>query len=143
MERPARVRGLHSLLIHAFGGPVLFPTGPEAGPWKDTLALLEAGFPRGRAELDARFRILAESASNDLHQVTLQPKAASARRMMPQITLTFATNQFSLHATELRFADGSTLRNEFLRPVMNPRLDQNVFLAPLDPDITVVEPLRR
>ena len=118
-------------------------TGAEAGPWKDTLALLEAGFPRSRAELEARFRILSESASNDLHQVTLQPKAGGARRMMPQIALTFSTNTFSLRATELRFADGSMLRNEFQHPAVNPKLDENLFLAPLDPDMKVVEPLHR
>ena len=29
--------------------------GPQAGPWKETMALLEAGFPRSQAQLQSRF----------------------------------------------------------------------------------------
>ena len=54
--------------------------GDQAGPWKDTLALLEAGFPRGQSELDARFKVISQSASNGVHEVVLQPRSASARR---------------------------------------------------------------
>lgn len=140
VRQPAQMLVIYPRLKRAERYPL---TGTEAGPWKDTLALLEAGFPRSRAELEARFRILSEAASNDLHQVTLQPKAAGARRMMPQITLAFSAKTSSLDATELRFADGSTLRNEFLHPVMNPKLDQDLFRAPLDPDVKIVEPLHR
>src|SRR5687767_2779037 len=43
----------------------------NAGPFKDTLALLDAGFPRSRADLDARFQIASESVSNDICTVVL------------------------------------------------------------------------
>src|SRR5262249_54074197 len=33
--------------------------GEQRNPWQDTLALLEAGFPRSAAEVEARFRVLS------------------------------------------------------------------------------------
>jgi outer membrane lipoprotein-sorting protein len=117
--------------------------GAEAGPWKDTLALLEAGFPRSQAELETRFRILAQSLTGQVCEVTLQPKSAAARRLMPQIKVAFSTNDLALRATELQFADGSTLRNEFSHAHLNPRLDESVFTPPLDADFKIVEPMKR
>jgi outer membrane lipoprotein-sorting protein len=116
--------------------------GKQTGPWKDTLTLLEAGFPRSRAELEARFRVLSETRSGLACEVALQPRSSSARRMMPQIKVAFATNDFTLRATELQFADGSTMRNEFTNTVLNPKLEDELFAPPLGDDIKVVEPLR-
>ncbi|MDB6023747.1 MAG: LolA family protein [Pedosphaera sp.] len=99
----------------------------DAGPWKDTLALLDAGFPRSRAEVESRFNILAQTTANGIHELTLQPKAESARRFMPEIKIAFDTNTFSLHSTELKFADGSTMENVFTNPVLNPKLDESLF----------------
>jgi len=115
--------------------------GEQAGPWRDTLALLEAGFPRSEHELESRFRILSETNAGGLHEVSLQPRSATARRMMPQIKVAFATNDFSLRATELHFADGSIMRNEFTNVVINPRLDDTVFSPGLNPDFKIIEPL--
>src|SRR5204862_8341671 len=70
--------------------------GESMGPWKDTLALLEAGFPRSESEIEARFKVLSVTPTNDLLQAALQPKSSSARRMMPLITIAFATNDFQL-----------------------------------------------
>lgn len=118
-------------------------TGPGAGPWKETLALLEAGFPRSQAELESRFRILADSASNDLHQITLQPRSTTARRMMPQIKIFFSPRDSSLRATELQFADGSTMRNDFHHPALNPRIEEPLFNPNLDSSYQIVEPLKK
>ena len=49
-------------------------TRDHAGPWTDTLALLEAGFPRSQSELESRFRIESEATAEGVHEVTLQPK---------------------------------------------------------------------
>ena len=76
----------------------------QPGPWKDTLSLLEAGFPRSQAEIEARFKILSQSVSNQVCELLLQPRSASARRLLPQIKVAFATNDFALRATELIFA---------------------------------------
>ena len=116
-------------------------TERQPGQWRDTLALLDAGFPRSREELQSRFRILSESDSNGLHEAALQPKSASARRLMPQIRIVFATNDFSLRATELQFADGSTLRNDFIHAVVNRPVDESLFAPKLDGDFKIVEPL--
>ena len=116
-------------------------TGERMGEWKDTLALLEAGFPRSQSDLEARFRVLSMTRSNDLHNAVLQPKSSSARRMMPQITISFSTNDFMLRATELQFADGSSMRNEFRNAEINPPLDEKIF-APQIEGYTVVEPMK-
>jgi outer membrane lipoprotein-sorting protein len=118
-------------------------TGSQTGPWRDLLALLEAGFPRNRAELVSRFRILAERGANGVWEVSLQPKSPAARRLMPSLKVAFATNDFTLRATELELADGSTMRNEFTNAVSNPKLDANLFAPTLGPGTTVVEMDRR
>src|SRR5436190_20126637 len=118
-------------------------TGNHAGPWTDTLALLEAGFPRSRSELESRFRIESETTTDGVHEVTLQPKSASARRMMPHIKIAFATGDLSLRATELEFTDGSRMRNDFTNAVLNPKLDESLFTFDVDPTFKVIEPLTK
>ena len=118
-------------------------TAGQTGQWRDTLALLEAGFPRSQAELESRFRVLAEATTNDFHEITLQPKSPSARRIMPQIRLAFSTKDFILRSTELQFADGSTMRNDFTRARLNPTLDESIFTPKLEGDFRMVEPLKQ
>jgi outer membrane lipoprotein carrier protein len=112
------------------------------GPLKDALALLEATLPRDRATMEERFRLISTRETNATMQVTLQPKSAAARKFVSEILISFRTNDFSMSATELRFADGSSLRNDFTNTVLNPPLDPALFEAKLPPDMTVVEPLR-
>ena len=119
-----------------------YPLTNAAGPWRDTLALLEAGFPRSRADLESRFRVQSTVVTNGVCAVDLQPKSASARRMIPRITVLFATDDFALRATELAFADGSTMRNDFTNRVTNPQLDHGMFTPKLDADFTVTEPAK-
>jgi outer membrane lipoprotein-sorting protein len=116
-------------------------TGAQPGPWKDALALLEASFPKSRTELESRFRVVALPQTNSLAQLALQPKSASARKFISEIVIGFHTNDCSMASTEMRFADGSSLRNEFINGVINPPLDPAIFEAKLAPDVTVVEPL--
>ena len=116
--------------------------GQAAGPWKDTLALLEAGFPRSQAELESQFKVVSERDTDGLHEISLQPKSASARRMMPLIKIAFSPQDLSLKATELQFADGSSMRNEFTNQQLNPKLDETLFTPPIPPDYKIVEPLK-
>ncbi len=118
-------------------------TGDKMGQWKDTLALLEAGFPRSQADIEKRFKVLSVSQSNNLHHAVLQPRSYSARRMMPQITLAFGADDFQLRATELQFGDGSTMRNEFHNTRLNPGIDEALFSPAIDPDFKVVEPMKK
>ena len=120
-----------------------FPlNGAQTGPWRDALALLEAGFPRSQAELQAQYSVISQTITGQTCEVTLQPKSASARRMMPQIKIDFDTKDSSLRGTELEFADGSTLRNDFKNPEINPTLDEKLFAPEMPPDYKNVEPLK-
>jgi len=117
-------------------------TGPQPGPWRDALALLDATFPRNRADLESRFRILSVVQTNATLRLALQPKSAAARQFMSEIQVSFHTNDFSPVATEMRFSDGSSMRNDFTNVVLNEPLAAGLFELNLDPDFTVVEPLR-
>jgi len=119
----------------------LYPLN-QAGQWRDALALLEAGFPQSRTDLDSRFRITSQSLTNGACELALQPRSTAARRMMPLIRIAFDTNNFSLRATELRFADGSSLRNDFTNAVLNPKLDDTLFAPEIGSDFKIVEPLK-
>jgi len=110
------------------------------GPWRDALALLEAGFPRSQTELEARFKILSLQESDAVAQLVLQPKSATARRLMPQIQIEFSPADGSLRATQLTFADGSTMRNDFTNAVVNPALEEGLFNPALPAEMKIVEP---
>jgi len=121
-----------------------FPlTGEKTGRWGDALALLEAGFPRSQAELLAQYNILSQKVTKHTGSLVLQPKSAAARRMMPQITIDFDTLNHALLGTELHFADGSTMRNDFNNAVLNPTFDPQMFSPQIPPDYKVVEPLKK
>ena len=113
----------------------------QPGPWKDALALLEASFPRSRAELEAQFRITSITEANSLMEVTMQPKSASARKFMTEIRVNVSTKGFTPVATELRFSDGSSMRNEFTNVVVNTPVAPELFDAKLEAGFSVVEPL--
>jgi outer membrane lipoprotein-sorting protein len=114
----------------------------QPGLWQDALALLDASFPRSRADLDSRFRVLSASRTNATVEIRLQPRSARARKFMSEISVGFYTNDFSPASTELRFSDGSTLRNDFTGGALNPPLAPGLFEVKPDPDFTVVEPLK-
>jgi len=118
-------------------------SGVPAGPVKDAFALLDASLPRDRAAMEDRFRMLSAVETNATLQVTLQPKSASARKFIGEIVIGFHTNNFAIAMTEMQFADGSILRNDFTNVVLNPAIPPERFEAALAPDVTVVEPLRR
>ena len=113
------------------------------GEWRKALALLEAGFPRDRADLESRFRILSLTETNGAWQLALQPASAFARRMMSEIRIGLATNDFSLTSTELVIVDGSRMRTDFTNCVLNPAFDDKVFDWEPGPDFTITEPFAK
>jgi outer membrane lipoprotein-sorting protein len=149
LGRPAQtiaVRTTNALLIiyPKFKRAERYPlSGNETGSWRDMLSLLEAGFPRSKGELESRFHILSISDRDGQCAVVLQPKSSQARRWVREIGVAFNTNNFSLAATELRFSDGSTLRNEFVNSVLNAPVEGSLFSPNIPPDYTVVEPLTK
>lgn len=115
-------------------------TPGERSPWQEMLSLLEAGFPRNQQELESRFNIASERLIDDKLRVVLQPKASSARRWMQEMELMFNAQTRTLAATELRFADGSTLRNDFSNERKNPPIEPELFNPQIPPDYKIVEP---
>ena len=118
-------------------------TGDQAGQWRDVMKLLEAGFPRSESEMQSQYNILSQQMTADTCELTLQPKSATARKMMPQIKIAFSTKDSSLTATELQLADGSTMRNDFKNPELNPKLDDSLFTPKLESDYKIVEPFKQ
>jgi outer membrane lipoprotein-sorting protein len=117
--------------------------GVPSGPMKDALALLDASLPRDRATMEQHFRLLSATETNSILQMLLQPRSNSARKFITEIMIGFHTNDFSIAATAMKFADGSSLRNDFSNVVMNRPVDPALFEVKLPPDCTVVEPLKQ
>ena len=115
----------------------------QTGPWRDALALLEASFPRSRTNLEAQFQILALTQTNGVANLALQPRSAAARKFIARLEISFRADDFSPVGTALTFSDGSSLSNEFSHSVLNPPLDPQLFEVKLEPDFTVVEPLKQ
>jgi outer membrane lipoprotein-sorting protein len=111
--------------------------------WRDTMSLLQAGFPRDRKEFDAQFQILSLMETNTTWQMSLQPKSTFAQRMMPELRIGLATNDFSLASTELVFVDGSRMRNDFSNAVLNPVLDEKLFEWTPPANYKVTDPFAR
>ena len=121
-----------------------FPlTGEQAGPWRDALALLEAGFPRSQAALQEQYNILSQTVNDGTGSIALQPKSAMARRMIPQIKIDFDIKTHALLGTELEFADGSSMRNDFTNEALNPPAEPQRFEPQIPPDYKVVEPFKK
>jgi len=116
--------------------------GEHAGPWHDALALLEAGFPRSEVDLLKQYNITSQTVTGETVTLVLEPKSASAKRMIPQFEIIFDTKDHSLRSTELEFADGSKMRNDFKNPVLNPRIESDLFAPQIPGDYKVVEPLK-
>jgi outer membrane lipoprotein-sorting protein len=120
----------------------LYPLdGARSGPVGEALGLLDAGFPRDRAELGARFRLLSLQATNRAWVIELQPASPSARRMVPIIRVTLGQTNYTLLANELVFPDGSRMRNDFGGALLNGSLPGDIFKPALAPDFTIVKPL--
>jgi outer membrane lipoprotein-sorting protein len=121
-----------------------YPLDAKApGEWREALALLEAGFPRNRADLESRFHIRSLTETNGSWQLALQPTSGFARRMMSEIRVGLATNDFSLTSTELVLVDGSRMRNEFTNAVLNPAFQDTVFDWKPRADFKITEPFAK
>jgi outer membrane lipoprotein-sorting protein len=121
-----------------------YPLGASAPrEWRDAMSLLDAGFPRTRRQFDAQFQIQSLTETNGTWLVSLQPRSAAARQIMPELRVSLTTNDFSLATTELVFVDGSRMRNDFTNAVANAVLDENLFQWKPPADFKVTEPFAR
>jgi outer membrane lipoprotein carrier protein len=112
----------------------------QAGPWKDAMALMQAGMPRSRAELESNFKLVSLAQTNAAWLLSLQPRSSFARRMMPEVRVELATDGFSLQANQVTFTDGSTMRDEFRNAQVNQPLEASLFTPPVGPEFKVVSP---
>ena len=110
---------------------------------RDTMSLLNAGFPRNRQEFESQFRVLSVAQTNGLWRLALEPKSKFARQMMPELRIGLAAHDLALASTEMVFVDGSSMRNDFTNAVVNPALDTNLFRWRAPPDYKVTEPLAK
>lgn len=115
----------------------------SGGPWKQMLSLLEAGFPESRPQLESRFRVVSMTDTAEAHELTLEPRNPGARRLMPRFRVRLSPAQLDLQSTEMEFADGSRLRNDFTNAVANPTLDEALFVPVFEGDYRITEPLAR
>jgi outer membrane lipoprotein-sorting protein len=121
-----------------------YSLGPSAPrEWRDAMSLLDAGFPRTRKEFDAQFQIQSLTQTNGAWMVSLQPRSAAARQIMPELKVSLAVNDFSLKGTELIFVDGSRMRNEFAHFVTNAVADESLFQWKAPSDFKVTEPFSK
>lgn len=114
-----------------------------SGPMKDALALLDASLPRDRATMEKNFRLVSAAATNSILQMTLQPRSQAARKFIREVVIGFHTNNFMIATTEMKFADGSKLHNDFTNVVANRPMDAKLFDPTLPADYTVTEPLKQ
>ena len=114
----------------------------NGGPLRDALTLMEAGFPKDEGTLRKRYSISTEQPEEGRCRITLEPRASSARKLITRVSLTFQTNVFTLAASEIEFADGSRLQNEFSRSASNEPQSAGLFSTNLPPGFKVVEPFK-
>jgi outer membrane lipoprotein-sorting protein len=121
-----------------------YPLGGAGNePWRDALALMDAGFPTSSAELNKQFKILSLEFTNGIAQIAMEPRSGMAKKFMSQVQLSIRTNDFSMAANQLQFSDGSILRNDFTNAVKNPELPIGAFTTNLPSNFTLVEPLKK
>lgn len=111
------------------------------GPIKDAMALMDVSLPRDRATMEQHFQLMSATETNSVLQMTLQPKSISARQFIGTVVIGFHTNDFVIADSEMKFSDGSTLRNDFTNVVFNQKMDPKLFATNIPPDYSVVEPL--
>jgi outer membrane lipoprotein-sorting protein len=130
-----------TLLYPALKRAEVYPLDSNTqGPWRDSLALLEAGFPRNLDDLQSRFTVVSVLTNPPHLEIALQPRTAAARRWMPLIRVSLHPHDLSLHATDLAFADGSRLRNEFSNATNNPTIPSELLLPNVPTDFIITTP---
>ncbi len=113
---------------------------------KQALLLLEVGFPSEPESFHAQYQLLSSTAKSDEHKtrfqvLELQPKAASARKLLQKLSLEVSLKDLSLRATELHFADGSSLKNLFNEQSYNQALPEELLSYDLQ-GFDISEPLK-
>lgn len=113
----------------------------STGQWRDALTLLESGFPQSREEMEKQFNINSVEVSGPVAVVSMSPRSANTRKLLKQVRIGFDTDDMMLRSTELKFADDSSLKNEFTNGVLNVALDPKLFEVTIPDNFKVTQPL--
>jgi len=138
IREPDRLVLLYPLLKRAEIYPL---TDASQGVWRSSLTLLEAGFPSSREQLESQFSILDIDERDGQILVRLEPKSDLARRWVSRVDVTLEGSTSELVATELHFADGSRLRNEFTGASSEADPPPHYFRADIPAGYTVTQPV--
>jgi outer membrane lipoprotein-sorting protein len=112
-----------------------YPFSGDLDPaWQQVLELLEVGFPSDEASFFNRYELLETVAVEDGWRFRLRPSSAAVRRMLEEVDIEVAGEDFRLLATELVFPDGSTMRNDFSGHSLNQPIDPSLFVIETDGD---------
>ena len=112
-------------------------------PWREALALMDAGFPSDQTDFEKRFRLASVYYKDDIAELRMEPRNLMARKFMSEIRLYVSLVDFSMVANQLTFSDGSTLRNDFKNMVRNPEIPKDAFHSEVPSDFTVVQPTKK
>lgn len=106
--------------------------GAASGPAKDLMGLLDAAFPRSLDEFKKQFEVTGVSTHEEVLELKMVPRSPMGRKMMPSLTVELVAGSFQLRSTEMTFADGSRLRNEFSGMITNQPISEDLFRTNLD-----------
>ncbi len=113
----------------------------RTGPWSDGLAMMEAGFPKSRAELESRFVVSQAEPAAKGHRVIMKPRSETARRLLREVRLEFVLEPARLLATEFEFADGTVMRNDYRNQQSNKAVSDELFQPVISADYRISHPL--
>lgn len=111
--------------------------------WRQALALLEVGFPTDADEFHGRYEVLSTRRTEQGWRFEVQPRADAARQLIERVAIEISAQDLALLATEIRFPDGSTLRNEFFNRKVNPPIEKSLFQVEIQEEYRVVNPLEQ
>ncbi len=136
--RTIAVRNGDQLVVHypALEQTERYALDGEVNPaGRQALALLQAGFPTDAVQFQNDYRLLESGQSDGRWRFDLAPTSAASKRLLESVRLEVDAASLELMATEFRFPDGSTMRNEFSAHRINEAADAALF--ELNPEKTM------
>lgn len=103
---------------------------------RQALALLELGLPSDAQHFHRRYELLSSKALDERWRFELAPRDSSPRELIERVALEVGREDGRLLATELAFADGARMRNEFSNHELNAQIAESLF------ELSLPEPAR-
>ncbi len=111
------------------------PSDGESGGRPGIGAMMRFPMAKDFADFQRQFEVLALSTEDSRTKVELAPRDPQTRKFMKVMKLEFNSSNGHLHAFEMGFRDGSSMRNEFSNVRVNQKFDRDLF----DYDLTGYE----